>query len=119
MADDDRDQVFEQPNPDVAKMSCDGCPIGTTCHDHIDGSHNESEDLQNFIASASPIRFWIFEMAAMAAAILVLIATILVLVRYNGKEQPQWPFKINLSTLLSISSTVSRTLSVYVLASSK
>lgn len=84
-----------------------------------DDKIDEPRKVRTLTARANPAKFWMFEMAAIVANMVVLMATILVLSRYDKLEQPQWLLGINLGSLLSISSIISRTLSIYVVASSE
>lgn len=55
-------------------------------------------------------RDWILEMVSMFFAIGCLIAMFILLTKYNGQEQPEWPYAstLNLSTLVALMATILR-----------
>jgi hypothetical protein len=62
-----------------------------------------------FLSSA-----WWQEILSLLIASTALVAIVIVLVMYNGKEQPTWKYSINLSALVAILSTLLRVLMVTV-----
>lgn len=55
----------------------------------------------------------------MVIAIAVLVGIIVVLFKYDGIKQPEWPYQITLNTLIAIMSTILRALLIVVAASGK
>lgn len=62
---------------------------------------------------------WVPEIMCLCAAVLSLIATFLLLGEFNGREQPEWPYAstLNLSALLALLATVTRSMLGQVLES--
>lgn len=62
---------------------------------------------------------WVPEILCLCAAVLSLIATLLLLVEFNGREQPEWPYAstLNLGALLALLATVTRSMLGQVLES--
>ncbi|KAI0897157.1 hypothetical protein F4806DRAFT_464291 [Annulohypoxylon nitens] len=53
-------------------------------------------------------RFWRWEIASLIVAFGLIVATYSVLSHYNGHRLPEWPFSINLNTLIALISTFIR-----------
>lgn len=67
-----------------------------------------------FLATA-----WWKEMLSLLVAVGAMVAIVVILVMYNGQEQPSWRHSINLSTLVAILSTLLRALMVVVVEEGK
>ncbi|KAL2204638.1 hypothetical protein CC79DRAFT_915891 [Sarocladium strictum] len=61
-------------------------------------------------------RVWLWEILALLLAIGLMIAKIVLLSQFQGKELPEWPLSINLSTLLAIFSIIQRASLLLILA---
>ncbi|KAI1413810.1 hypothetical protein F5Y13DRAFT_179191 [Hypoxylon sp. FL1857] len=53
-------------------------------------------------------RFWSWELASLLVAIALIAATYSILTRFDGQRVPEWPFSINLNTLVALFSTIMR-----------
>jgi Protein of unknown function (DUF3176) len=62
---------------------------------------------------------WWKEILSLLVAVGALVAIAVILVMYNGQEQPSWRHSINLSTFVAILSTLIRALMVVVVEESK
>ena len=49
---------------------------------------------------------WSWELVSLASASGTVVATVAILGRYHGQELPQWPYSINLNTLVAILSVL-------------
>ena len=47
-------------------------------------------------------RWWFWELLACSASVFSILAIALLLQRYDGRSQPQWPNFININTLVSL-----------------
>lgn len=71
---------------------------------------NDEEYLGSSHRGPSPsiLRSWRLEGLGIAISLLLLAAIIVVLFRFDGKEQPDWPYWINLNTIVATLSTILR-----------
>lgn len=71
---------------------------------------NDEEYLGSSYKGPSPsvLRSWWLEGLAIAISLLLLAAIVVVLFRFDGKEQPDWPYWINLNTIVATLSTILR-----------
>ncbi|OTA63214.1 hypothetical protein K449DRAFT_433322 [Hypoxylon sp. EC38] len=53
-------------------------------------------------------RFWPWELSSLLVAFGLIAATYSVLSHFNGQQVPEWPFSINLNTLVALISTIMR-----------
>ncbi|KAI1373259.1 hypothetical protein F4677DRAFT_225800 [Hypoxylon crocopeplum] len=53
-------------------------------------------------------RFWPWEIGSVLVSFGLIAATYSILSRYNGQRVPEWPFSINLNTLVALISTIMR-----------
>jgi hypothetical protein len=60
----------------------------------------------------SVIAAWKWELTGLLVAYLVMGAVVAVLLWYDGKEQPSWPFRINLNSLVAILTAVLRAMAI-------
>lgn len=67
--------------------------------------------------SSRPIFPWLSEAGCLAVAIAALIATIVVLAKFDSQEQPHWPYAnmLNLSALIAILATLLRSMVTLIL----
>lgn len=63
------------------------------------------------------VKLWAFEVLTLIAAVLILVGLVLLLLEFDGIRQPEWPEWINLSTIVSMFSTILRTMLAVVIAS--
>ncbi|KAI0131841.1 hypothetical protein BJ170DRAFT_222673 [Xylariales sp. AK1849] len=54
------------------------------------------------------LRFWSWEVLSLAVAIGLVAATVAILAHFDRQELPEWPFSINLNTLIALLSTILR-----------
>lgn len=53
-------------------------------------------------------RFWTWELLSLFVALGLMAATIAILAHFEGQKVPEWPFSINLNTLIALLSTILR-----------
>ncbi|KAL7629752.1 hypothetical protein AAE478_001275 [Parahypoxylon ruwenzoriense] len=53
-------------------------------------------------------RFWPWELGSVFVAFSLVVATYAILLHFNGQRVPEWPFSINLNTLIALISTIMR-----------
>ncbi|KAI1775735.1 hypothetical protein F4818DRAFT_414800 [Hypoxylon cercidicola] len=53
-------------------------------------------------------RFWPWEIGSVLVASGTIVATYAILSRFDGQQVPEWPFSINLNTLIALISTIMR-----------
>lgn len=88
--------------------------IGSTTVAEEDNNHqakgNDEEYLSSSHKDSSPsvLRSWWLEGVAIAVSLLLLAAIVVVLFRFDGKEQPDWPYWTNLNTIVATLSTILR-----------
>lgn len=83
--------VVEEDNNQQAKVNDE---------EYLDSSHKGP--------GPSVLRSWWLEGLAIAISLLLLAAIVVVLFRFDGKEQPDWPYWINLNTIVATLSTILR-----------
>lgn len=68
-------------------------------------------------SASRPISPWLVEAACLVVAVSALIATVVVLTKFDNKEQPHWPYAdmLNLSALIAILATLLRSMVTLVL----
>lgn len=64
----------------------------------------------------NPLKDWAYELLSMTVAIGLLIAIILILRRFEDKEQPKWPHELTLNSVIAILSTILRALLASIIA---
>lgn len=72
------------------------------------------------VPSASrPTFCWLSETGCLVVAIAALIATVVILAKFDNQEQPHWPYAnmLNLSALIAILATLSRSMVTLILES--
>ena len=62
------------------------------------------------------LRFWRWEMLSLFVSIGLMAAIIAILMHFNGQKLPEWPFSINLNTLIAILSAIFRATMLMVVA---
>lgn len=85
--------VVEEDNNQQAKVNDE---------EYLGSSHNLKGP------GPSILRSWWLEGLAIAISLLLLAAIVVVLFRFDGKEQPGWPYWINLNTIVATLSTILR-----------
>lgn len=60
---------------------------------------------------------WLFEILSLVAGVSSLIAIATVLGMYNDQRQPQWPYSVNLTTLVALLATILRSMLMQVIES--
>lgn len=72
-------------------------------------------------SASRPIFPWLSEAGCLVVAISALIATVVVLVKFDNQEQPHWPYAdlFNLSALLAILATLLRSMVTLILEACK
>ena len=66
-----------------------------------------------FLASLAP---WTWELVSLVTGYAVLAAIFVTLSQYNGKDLPQWPYSLNLNSLVAIYTTILRALLLFPVA---
>ena len=96
------------------------CSTPASLQNNHDGSKASSD---HSIVSTQPLRqryhvfrYWYWEILAMSAAIILLIAMFVLLTNFNGQPVPEWGLSLNLNTLLAMMSTVFRATILLVLS---
>ena len=51
-------------------------------------------------------RLWLFELLCLSINLISLIAMVIILQRYDGKDVPRWPLRLTINSLLAILATV-------------
>lgn len=88
--------------------------IESTTLTEEDNNHQAKGNDEEYLGSShkgprpSILRSWWLEGLAIAISLLLLAAIVVVLFRYDGKEQPDWPYWINLNTIVATLSTILR-----------
>lgn len=88
--------------------------IGSTTVAEEDNNHQAKGSDEKYLGSShkgsspSVLRSWWLEGLAIAISLLLLAAIVVVLFRFDGKEQPDWPYWINLNTIVATLSTILR-----------
>lgn len=65
---------------------------------------------------SSALTFWTWEIISLLLTIGLIVAIVVILSHFEGRPLPDWPFGINLSTLLAMLSTILRTLMLVAVA---
>lgn len=65
---------------------------------------------------SAPVKFWTWEIISLFLAIGLIVAIVAILSHFEGRPLPDWPFGINLSTLVALLSTILRTLMLVAVA---
>lgn len=77
-----------------------------------DPDHREKGDVEEYLGSSrrppSLLVSWWLEGLAIVVSLLLLAAIVGVLYHFDGKEQPDWPYWINLNTVVATLSTILR-----------
>lgn len=92
--------------------------VGTSDH-RVEGSDEEYVDSPRSARSPSLLMSWWLEGLAIVASLLLLAAIVGVLYRFDGKEQPDWPYWISLNTVVATLSTILRAQLLLVAAEGK
>ncbi|KAK7408053.1 hypothetical protein QQX98_009768 [Neonectria punicea] len=61
-------------------------------------------------------RFWSFEIPSLILAVGLLVVIVTILAAHHGQKLPDWPYKLNLNTIIALLSTVFRATIVMILA---
>ncbi|MBE3042246.1 DUF3176 domain-containing protein [Candidatus Bathyarchaeota archaeon] len=69
-----------------------------------------------FLASLSP---WKWELVSLFTGYAVLAAIFVTLSQYDGKDLPEWPYSLNLNSLVAIYTTILRALLLFPVAEGK
>ncbi|KAK4163140.1 hypothetical protein QBC43DRAFT_301368 [Cladorrhinum sp. PSN259] len=104
--------------------SLSGCTSGVTANSGISSStpltHASTSPSSNIDFSSRPVSdtiyAWVWELASIGISLVIVLAIFITLVNSSGKEVPHWPLSLNLSSLISIYSTVLRGLLFFTLA---
>lgn len=64
----------------------------------------------------APMWNWRWEILGFLGTILAIVAIIIVLVHYNRKPSPSWPYQITLNTLVSVFSTLLKAMMMFAVA---
>lgn len=62
------------------------------------------------------LRYWTWELASLVTTVGLFAGIVTVLLKYDGQELPEWPYSININTLIALMSTVLRASMVFVVA---
>ncbi|KAI0837824.1 hypothetical protein F5Y06DRAFT_297252 [Hypoxylon sp. FL0890] len=89
---------------------------GVNFHLYLSSTQSAQEPVEAYppLEEATPIRrhhvfrFWSWELGSLLVALALIAATYSVLTRFDGQQVPEWPFSINLNTLVSLLSTIMR-----------
>lgn len=68
------------------------------------------------LGCSSPLKFWTWEIISLFLTIGLIVAIVAILSHFEGRPLPDWPFGINLSTLVALLSTILRTLMLVAVA---
>lgn len=76
-----------------------------------DPTPNEAEDgSARHTSNVIAVSIWRWELAALIASTVFLVALIVTLLQYNNRDLPSWPLSLNLNSLVSMYTTILRAL---------
>lgn len=79
-------------------------------------SFNKRARKQQRTRRSAPLKFWTWEIISLFLTIGLIVAIVAILSHFEGRPLPDWPFGINLSTLVALLSTILRTLMLVAVA---
>lgn len=96
-----------------ADQTCDG--------NHSSCSEEISREEERPAFASGPLahvwKAWLFETLSLVAGVSSLIAIATILGMYNDQRQPQWPYSVNLTTLVALLATILRSMLMQVIES--
>jgi hypothetical protein len=76
-------------------------------------NHNQMMTPESRSSILARLTIWWFEVVSLLIGVGALGAIIIMLLKFDGKEQPAWKYSVNLNTLVSILSTLLRVCMLY------